>query len=317
MQQYDENKTKCGKLSNVAELIFCMAYGLDGFGKINHDVGIPFWMAQYNCSFRAIASLLYGSTYDSKLGKWRACVPNYCACSFDLDLTSLDNLPPVSNFDAHSLLQYKTVTDHVSRATDKNIAIQRILRNAPFPFLTSASMSPLAAFTTTPTTPTFQLSAIFVYLNFHQRVALALQIALALNAIFTFRSFRESGRFVLHKGKPVLGQPVVVCGTLASPCAYFIDRDDSVSSAKKRANRHKSRRGVSKTLMRFLQTRLQHLQASSVEPNILEPFVNLALMSHAHTSPFEHLFWIAPHNLTPPNIFVAFSGFFFFIFSAR
>ena len=255
-------------------------------------------MTQYKCSFRAIASLLYGTTYNSKLSKWRTCVPDYS--QVDFDAITLANLPSVSNFDAHSLLQYKTAIDHASRATDNNAAMRCILRRVKFSFVTPAS----ATSTEIPST-TFQLSAIFTFLNFHQRVALALQIAQCMHQIFTFYSFRQSGYFVFSQKKPVLCQPIMVHGTLVSPCAYFIDAVPSTNNTLRGCG------CVGKNIAQFLFTRLKRLQTLSFEPTILEPFVNLAWALRAHTPQTACKARLVPYNLTPPNIFVTFTGFCF------
>ena len=69
--------TKHGLLMNVAEEVFCFAYGLNGFPKVEHLQLIPQIMKKHECSFYAVAALLYGTSYNSLLGELRAQVPCY------------------------------------------------------------------------------------------------------------------------------------------------------------------------------------------------------------------------------------------------
>ena len=290
-----------GKLKDVAETLFCVAYGLNGFEKIQHEIAIPFWMTYYNCSFRAIAALLYGCTYNVVLGKWRACVKNYDGKNLKLDGISLDNLPICSKFDAHSQLQYKTTLDQRARGSDNNKAMRCVLLRMKFSFQTHVDLKNQQSFPST----VFQLSSIFMSLNFHQRVALAINIASCLHQILTCGNFKGCGRFIMsnnRRHKPIFGQPILVPGTTTSPCASFVGISNTRSIYS------------SITVADYVYYRLEHLSASSMNMHVLEPFL------HAARNLFQKKFSSADktrlvaHNLTPPNIFVAFEGTFFFCF---
>lgn len=277
-----------GKLAHVAELLFCLAYGLNGYGKIHHAICIPFWMSHYNCSFCAIASLLYGTSYKQTLSKWRACVANYFTTPIDLKTLSLLNLPAVSNFDAHSVLQYKTANNIAVSTTDFDPAMQRVLRHSRLPFYklvlkTTDGMQ-------------YQLSTIFRVLNFHQRVALALQIAHCFDDIWTWRDFRSCGRFVLHNDQARIGQPSIARGTSTSPCATVTGAVFGSCTALS-----------SKHVCNYLYSRLNLLKHKSFNPNILDPFVKYASILRARVLNNDRARLIAT-NLTPPNIFVTFDG---------
>lgn len=288
-----------GKLHDVAETLFCIAYGLNGFPKIQHEIAIPFWMSHYNCSFRAIAALLYGNTYNDILGKWRACVKNYDKNLY-LNTISLDNLPVFSKFDAHSRLQYKTTLDQRSRGSDSNVAMRAALRKMEFSFQTPVNLeSPQAS---TPTV--FQLSSLFMSLNFHQRVALALNVASCLHQILTCGNFQESGRFITssNRRKRMCGQPIMLPGTKDSPCASIIGISSNPIQTP------------AKTVTQYLYPRLHQLSTLSMNAHLLEPFLHAA----RDLSKKQFLCGktrLVAHNLTPPNIFVAFEGLFLFSLS--
>lgn len=91
-----------GKLCQDAEMIFCCAYGLDSKQKLDHATTIPQLMSMYECSFRSVVSLLYGTSYNKRLKKWRALVPRYGE-HYSLDDIHLKTLPLIATYNASSV----------------------------------------------------------------------------------------------------------------------------------------------------------------------------------------------------------------------
>lgn len=294
------NMRSQGKLEHVAETIFCVAYGLNGYPKITHSILIPFLMTNYKCSLRALTSLLYGTSYNALLNKWRVCVHNYYNGKFDPASILLEHLPIVSEFNANSQLQYRSKLDEISQATDSNVAMRHVLGQISFTFLTPVHTNTLHV-----NVPIFQLSSIFTSLNFHQRVSLVLQIAHCIHQISTHCQFRVCGQFVmdLKCHKAIIGEPVILEGTQQSLCASII----GVKTPRHNYN-------YARNVKQYICRRLAVLRNASYDPHILAPFCKLAKQFYRHSfkTTFEYSKTrLVAHNLTPANIFVAFEGIFF------
>lgn len=285
-----------GKLSDDAEFIFCSAYGLNNYSKINHAIAIPFWMLHYGCSFQAITSLLYGSSYDDRLAKWRACVPTYNSMNFNKDMTTFDHLPQVANFNAYSTL--KSLPTIATHDTNDNKAIQQLMKKYGFSF--SVTMDDANNNNNNATSETFQLAAIWHILNLHQRVWIALQVAKTMHILRNEHTFRFAGKFVFNRSlsNVYVGHEIISnVSNKKSPCAFIKHarairpHDTSICCGKQ-----------------YLLRRLMYLQQMSFSQEILTPFVHLALhvCSLLQFQKFQNQ--LLATNLTPQNIFVQFDG---------
>lgn len=177
-----------GKLHADAERLFCVAYGLNGYPKINHAIAIPFWMMRYGCSLRAMLALLYGKSYHTLLQQWRQLVPLYNK-EINLDNISLDNLPPVSNFDGAQSYVFNCYYYQLS-ARDDNLQTQQFLDTFGFTFLTSPSkIRELQR-------NVFLLSHVFSKLCVEQREFLASQLANCVHQILSKCHFRYCGKLI-------------------------------------------------------------------------------------------------------------------------
>jgi len=71
------NKPGHGWLQDSCHEIFCQAYGLDGFKRIDHRDLYRKLVEKHQCSRRSFLELVYAHSYQDSLGKLREQVPNY------------------------------------------------------------------------------------------------------------------------------------------------------------------------------------------------------------------------------------------------
>ena len=276
-----------GKLRNVAETTFCWAYGLNQCRKINHAILIPATMNFFKCSFRAVVHLLYGYSYHAQLSKWRLSVPGYFV-SYHLNDISLCNLPAIANFDAGSHLFPIELAQNITTIPDSDLAVQAYIRRCNFSFAMGGKHK-------------HALLHCMRYLNFHQRVGLALQVAQCMHEINMSGKFRNCGRFMLMPSnpQPIVATPVVARGT----CAFFTDTTVT--------NGHTQSTGC----WTFLRRRFNLLRKRSTDKTILEPFqqlVNTTCISAVQFTRCENR--VVSHNINPNHIVIEIKGPFFFCF---